>query len=192
MSLETGTYISDLVATNPTSGDSKSQGDDHLRLIKAALLATFPNVAGAISATHTGIDAASDFVGAIANGSITPTIEGETSAGTGTYSVATGSYVKVGLLVFVQITLVWTAHTGTGEMVIAGLPFAPLNVSNRPSILNAVGSSFTFSGALSAHTQASGSTKLKLHQSASNTAISGVTMDTVGTLYISGVYQAAS
>ena len=33
MALETGTYISDLVATNPVASDAKSQGDDHIRLI---------------------------------------------------------------------------------------------------------------------------------------------------------------
>ncbi len=34
MGLETGTKWSDLVTTNPTSSDPRSQGDDHLRLIK--------------------------------------------------------------------------------------------------------------------------------------------------------------
>jgi hypothetical protein len=53
MGLETGTYISDLVSTNPTASDPKSQGDDHLRLIKACVKATFPNVSGAVTPTHT-------------------------------------------------------------------------------------------------------------------------------------------
>lgn len=39
MGLEVPTTISDLVATNPTSSDPKSQGDDHLRAIKTTLLA---------------------------------------------------------------------------------------------------------------------------------------------------------
>jgi hypothetical protein len=42
MALETGTWVDDLVITNPTSGDPKSQGDDHLRLIKTVLKNTFP------------------------------------------------------------------------------------------------------------------------------------------------------
>lgn len=38
MSLETGTYISDLITTNPVGAtDKRSQGDDHLRLIKTTL-----------------------------------------------------------------------------------------------------------------------------------------------------------
>lgn len=56
MGLETGTYISDLVSTNPTSSDPKSQGDDHLRLIKATVKATFPNVSGAVTPTHTELN----------------------------------------------------------------------------------------------------------------------------------------
>lgn len=58
MPLETGTYISDLVSTNPASTDATSQGDDHLRLIKAALLATFPSITGAVTATHTALNGA--------------------------------------------------------------------------------------------------------------------------------------
>lgn len=56
MGLETGTYISDLVITNPTSSDPKSQGDDHLRLIKSTVKATFPNVTGAVTGTQTELN----------------------------------------------------------------------------------------------------------------------------------------
>jgi hypothetical protein len=50
------TYISDLVATNPAVGDNVSVGDDHIRGIKATILATFPNITGAITATHTELN----------------------------------------------------------------------------------------------------------------------------------------
>lgn len=43
MALETGTFVDDLVSTNPPGTDAKSQGDDHLRLIKTVLKGTFPN-----------------------------------------------------------------------------------------------------------------------------------------------------
>jgi hypothetical protein len=49
MGLEAGTYINDLVATNPVgASDPKSQGDDHIRLIKAAVQATLPGMAGVV------------------------------------------------------------------------------------------------------------------------------------------------
>lgn len=43
MGLESATYINDLVSSNPASTDLRGQGDDHIRLIKAAVRATFPN-----------------------------------------------------------------------------------------------------------------------------------------------------
>ncbi len=47
MGLETGTYVEDLVVTNPVGAtDAKAQGDDHLRLIKTVLKNTFPGMAG--------------------------------------------------------------------------------------------------------------------------------------------------
>lgn len=53
MALEVGTYISDLVVTNPVGAtDTKAQGDDHIRLIKAAIKNTFPNITGAMTKTQ--------------------------------------------------------------------------------------------------------------------------------------------
>ena len=56
-------------------------------------------------------------------GTFTPTIVGTTDPGTATYT-RSGRYTKVGNLVTCQIYLNWTAHTGTGDMRIGGLPFA--------------------------------------------------------------------
>lgn len=53
MPIESATYVTSLVAANPTATDDRSQGDDHVRLIKSCLLATFPNLTGAMTATHT-------------------------------------------------------------------------------------------------------------------------------------------
>jgi len=47
MGLETGSFIDDLVITNPPGTDAKSEGDDHLRLVKKVIKATFPGMAGA-------------------------------------------------------------------------------------------------------------------------------------------------
>lgn len=47
MGLESASFIAELNATNPIgSSDPKSQGDDHLRLIKTAILGSFPNFVG--------------------------------------------------------------------------------------------------------------------------------------------------
>lgn len=53
MSLETGSFIKDLVATNPDGADPKSQGDDHLRLIKSILKSQFSGFTMGIPITAT-------------------------------------------------------------------------------------------------------------------------------------------
>lgn len=52
MALETVTNIADLVITNPTPTDPKSEGDDHIRNIKKALKTDLPNITGPITATQ--------------------------------------------------------------------------------------------------------------------------------------------
>lgn len=68
MGLETGTYPSDFVLTNPTAGDPKAQGDDHLRLVKTLVqnalpvgAPVYPLTSGTAQATTSG--AAIDFTG---------------------------------------------------------------------------------------------------------------------------------
>ena len=56
MALESGTYINSLVATNPAATDGLAQADDHMRLIKSTIKATFPNITGAINATQGELD----------------------------------------------------------------------------------------------------------------------------------------
>lgn len=67
MGLETGTYIFDLNPANPSGTDPKAQGDDHIRLIKAAARNSFAGFPGAVVVT--GVEAqgasADEFVVAV-------------------------------------------------------------------------------------------------------------------------------
>lgn len=56
MTVESTTYISGLDTTLPTGSDVKSEGDNHLRLIKSTIKATFPNISGAVTPTHTELN----------------------------------------------------------------------------------------------------------------------------------------
>ena len=56
MALESGTYIDSLNASNPVATDGLAQADDHMRLIKSTILASFPSITGAVNATHTEIN----------------------------------------------------------------------------------------------------------------------------------------
>lgn len=62
MSLETGVYISDLVSTNPTPSDLESEGDDHLRLIKAILKSAFPGFTGSVVVAGADTGSANSYV----------------------------------------------------------------------------------------------------------------------------------
>lgn len=70
MPLETATTINQLVSTNPASTDGLVQGDDHIRLIKSTLLATFPNITGAVTATHTVINGLDGRLTAVESGKL--------------------------------------------------------------------------------------------------------------------------
>ena len=52
MALESGTYINSLNASNPAATDGIAQADDHMRLLKSTIKASFPGVTGAVSSTH--------------------------------------------------------------------------------------------------------------------------------------------
>lgn len=56
MALETADFINQLVTTNPTGGDPKGQGDDHLRLLKRVLKTQFPNLDSAVTVTPAQIN----------------------------------------------------------------------------------------------------------------------------------------
>jgi microcystin-dependent protein len=53
--LETATYISDLVASNPAHTDGLNNADAHARLTKQALLNTFPGLIGPLTRAGNGV-----------------------------------------------------------------------------------------------------------------------------------------
>lgn len=58
----------------------------------------------------------------VETGTYTPTYQGGTTGGVTTYTIQEGYWTRVGNIVTVQGTLVWTAATGTGDARIS-LPF---------------------------------------------------------------------
>lgn len=81
-------------------------------------------------------------------GTFTPTVYGATSAGAATYgSNRLGRYTRVGNRVFIQITVDWTGHTGSGEMRIGGLPFTAINIAAVSSAISlGIFTGFSFAG----------------------------------------------
>jgi hypothetical protein len=90
MPLETATYIDGLNASNPAASDAISTADDHLRLIKSTIKATFPNITGPVTATQAAINGAAP----LASPTFTGTPAAPTaSPGTNTTQLATTAFV---------------------------------------------------------------------------------------------------
>lgn len=80
MTTEAATYISDLDSTNPAGSQGAGFGDDHLRLLKAVLQSTFPNITGEVTMTEAQINS----IPTLAAASDITALEGRTiTAGTG-------------------------------------------------------------------------------------------------------------
>jgi hypothetical protein len=91
MPLETATYIDGLNASNPAASDAISTADDHLRLIKSALKATFPNITGPMTLSQSQI-------APLASPTFTGTPAAPTAAaGTNTTQLATTAFVQAAL-----------------------------------------------------------------------------------------------
>ena len=56
MALESFGFTNSFNPANPASSDAPSAGDDHIRGMKGSILATWPNVAGACTASHTELN----------------------------------------------------------------------------------------------------------------------------------------
>lgn len=96
-------------------------------------------------------------------GTFTPTIIGKTTAGTGTYSNQTGSYVKVGQMVSIFIRMDWSAHTGTGNMGFGGLPFTSAGTYAHGAAVNGMaGMTVPASSYVAANVDASSTTGIFL------------------------------
>lgn len=157
MSLESATYIADLVSTNPTGADGKAQGDNHIRLMKAVAKATLPNADRAMPLWAAVTDVASAATALI---------------------VASGS-LKVRITGTTTITAFETASSGT---IIDGYFAAALTLTHNASslilpgganITTAAGDSFT------ALSLGSGNWKIINYNRASGEAV--VSASTVGT-----------
>jgi hypothetical protein len=124
-------------------------------------------------------------------GTFTPTVVGSTAAGTGTYSNQTGYYTKVGRLVTVTVYLNWTAHTGTGDLRFASLPFT---ASSSATNYNGISIAFVQNIALTAGNVLYGSLPLAtsyvsaLQGPTGGGSVAAVPMDTAGEIAFTATY----
>lgn len=125
-------------------------------------------------------------------GTWTPTVRGTTIAGAVTYSFQQGRYTKMGNLVFIELTVSWTAHSGTGQLQISNFPFSQNSGYNGSSIFASWGLGFTMSantqllvGNMTSGTSAVG---LREYPLAGGTP-AGISVSATGNISISGTYR---
>jgi hypothetical protein len=121
-------------------------------------------------------------------GTFTPAVEGTSTVGVGTYSVQAGFYTKVGNRVFFNLAVSMSAHTGTGNMRIIGLPFTSSATADSSSYVTIAGGNLTFSGQLTAQVIGNG-TKISILSFSSGASIAAVAMDVACDLRLSGFYM---
>jgi len=114
MSVETATYINTLNTALPASGDAKSEGDDHLRLIKSAVKATFPNVTGAVTPTHSDLN----IIAGAATGSVSGLNVATQTASDNTTKAASTAMVQSAILASSGISASLPAQTGNAGKVL--------------------------------------------------------------------------
>lgn len=118
-------------------------------------------------------------------GTFTPIITGSTSAGTGTYTVQDGKYTINGNVLNYQLSITWTAHTGTGNLQVSGFPLSSYN-GNPQSYNYAIINGISVGG--SPYLINNGGTTygtMYVQNSGSQTILS---MTTSGTITINGSY----
>jgi len=123
-------------------------------------------------------------------GTFTATVIGATTAGTATYTAQTGTYVKIGKLVWVSLTLNWSAGTGAGDLQIVGLPFASIG-GQTPGLSIGMASNLAFAtnSYLFARVEPSG-TKIGVYAVPSGGGVhSPVGYDPAAQLNLSGCYR---
>jgi len=84
---------------------------------------TFRSAAGTVSSGANDLDWYEE-------GTFTPVVAG-TTAGVGTYTYQVGNYTRIGDTVHFRLSVSWTAHTGSGNTLITGLPFVSKNTANE-------------------------------------------------------------
>ncbi len=140
---------------------------------------TFPATQSAVADANTLDD--------YEEGTFTPVINGVTTVGAGTYTTQAGRYTKIGNRVTVNARIIWTAHTGTGAMVIAGLPFTH-SASAQINAVTITSQNLAFTGTLVGYITTN-STQMVLAQMTTNAAVAALPIDTSADIWFNATYE---
>ena len=127
-------------------------------------------------------------------GTFTPIIAGTTVTGLGTYTAQNGRYTKINRLVYVEIDITITAHTGTGNLLIGILPFGSnAAASPLPNIVTLVSNLSLTAGNIAIAQVRSNDNYFAMYQMPSGGGtVTSVPIDPTCTIQLSGFYTAVS
>lgn len=137
-------------------------------------------------------------VATVESGTFTPTIKGQTTTGSFTYTTQSGTYVKIGNLCYVAFSLEAKIVTvPTGYAVVSGLPYNG-ETANQTLVVNLGGGTWLNYPALTLRVATSGACNIYgLNNSSSINALNpcaftaSATVDTVIAVRASGIYKVA-
>lgn len=122
----------------------------------------------------------------------TPVIQGASTAGAGTYNDQVGRYTKIGDIVFLEAYIDWTAHTGTGNLELGGLPFNSANITSlfRPVTIYNLGITLV-DDVIQGYILSNAAVIKFVSYPVGGGAVNNVAMDGVGTFMIQASYRTA-
>ena len=171
-----------------TTADGASSPTERMRITQdgyVRLSASSPGL------QFNGDTAAANALDDYEEGTFTPTVTGSSTAGTGTYNTngQVGRYTKIGNRVSFTIYVDWSAHTGTGNLRVSGLPFTSNSAANAFNAVALYAGSLTYTGPMLQAYFGSASTTIIVGQMTAAGVTSGVPMDTAANLTLSGHYE---
>lgn len=120
-------------------------------------------------------------------GTFTPTVYGSTTAGTCTYTVQKGFWHRVGKMVTISMRVTYSAHDGTGNMRIGGLPFTAVTDSGAAWPATVLTQDISYTGEIGGHI-ASGDNFVSMRTYGTGSA-ANLAMDASGVIDILCVYK---
>jgi hypothetical protein len=125
-------------------------------------------------------------------GTWTPTVIGSGTAGTTTYTSRTARYTKVGNLVTVSCNVNWSSATGTGDMLVGGLPFTSVSGNINPNGNVMMANIDLPNGTANITTYVfSSDTRFYFYSTLDNTTWQPIQIDASGEFYLTLTYFAA-
>jgi hypothetical protein len=120
-----------------------------------------------------------------ARGSFTPTVAGTTTAGVGTYSFQSGLYQNLGLATAFSLQAVWSATTGTGNLIVNGIP---RNAGFTPTALTVRHSGFAITAGSTLQAFVTNSSSISIVEVTAAGVSTALALPASGSLMISGTY----